>query len=128
MTALPAWTLPQFRQYVEIALEQMGRNRDVRTDDAGNPVYRMRGARHTAEGKLRIDLTADLSGIGMPTNAPITAMTEGAGPVSWFLGDTLIATIPGDWTPEEAGEALDMDKLLVAHRRWVGRSSGGRSR
>jgi hypothetical protein len=128
MIGLPQWTLPELDRYVEIALGQMGRNRDVRTDAEGHPLYDVLAAGRTADGKLRIDLKADLSGIGLPTNAPITVMAEGAGPVAWFLGDVLIATTPGEWMPEEAGEALTMDKLHAAHRRWAGRASGRRWR
>jgi hypothetical protein len=125
MTNLPPWTLPLLETYVEIALSKMGESRDVMTDAAGQPDFTIRKAGRTAEGRCRIDLVADLSGIGMPTNAPLSIIAEPNGPVSWFLGDMLIAALPGDWMPEEAGEALDMDKLLAAHRDWVGRSARG---
>lgn len=125
MTDLPPWTLPQLDTYVRIALSRMAENRDVRTDAAGQPIFKIRQAGGMAGGKLRIDLEADLSGIGMPTNAPLTVIAEPNGPVSWFLGKTLIAALPGDWMPEEAGDALDMNKLLAAHRSWTSRAARG---
>jgi hypothetical protein len=119
MTTIPPWTPPQLDTYVRIALSRMADNRDVMTDSSGQPIFQIFGCDERPDGSLRIDLKADLSGIGMPTNAPLRVIAEPNGPVSWFLGKTLIAALPGDWMPEEAGDALDMDKLLAAHRNWV---------
>ena len=129
MIDLPPWTLPQLDLYVQIALSRMADGRGVRTDAAGEPIFR----RHRAGGvggRLRIDLEADLSGIGMPADAPLTVVAEPSGPVSWFLGGTLIAALPGRLTPEEAGEDLDESRLLAAHRTWLRRAAraGGQSR
>jgi hypothetical protein len=96
----------------------MAKNRDVMTDASGQPIFELFDCDERPDGRLIIHLEADLSGIGMPTNAPLCVIAEPNGPVSWFLGKTLIAALPGDWMPEEAGDALDMDKLLAAHRNW----------
>ncbi len=114
---------------MEATLTRMGENRDVRTDAYGEPLYELTAAGTLVGGKLRIDLEADLSGIGMPTNAPLTVvMDPRSGPLAWFLGDVLIVTTPRDETPERAGDRLGMDPPLIAHRTWVGRNLGGRGR
>lgn len=61
----------------------------------------------------------------MPTNTPITVrMDPATGPVLWSLEKTLIATTDRNMTPEEAGDRLNMDALLVAFGRWMGRGEG----
>jgi hypothetical protein len=61
----PAWTLPQLEAYLEATLRRMGINRDVRADQQGEPVFDVVRTGRKADGSLRIDLTVDLSGIGM---------------------------------------------------------------
>jgi hypothetical protein len=129
MTDRPqSWDLPKLDAYVEATLRQMAKNRDMKTDRRGEPVYEVRNAGRRADGSLRIDLTADLSGIGMPVNAPLAVIAGQADRLAWFLGDTLIASTPDSHTPEQAGDALGMDQLLAAHRAWVARSGGNRGR
>ena len=41
----------------------------------------------------------------------MSVRTIGAGPVAWMLGDVPPATIPAEWTPEEAGEAIGKKQL-----------------
>jgi hypothetical protein len=82
MTALPPWTPSQLDTYVRIALSQMADNRDVMTDAAGQPIFRIFGCDERSDGSLRIDLEADFSGIGMPTNAPLRVIAEPNGPIS----------------------------------------------
>jgi hypothetical protein len=116
------WDLPELDNYVEDTLRRMANNRDVRSNQAGEPIYRVKAAGGRADGTLRIDLLADLSGIGMPTDAPLTVIAGLGSRLAWFLGDVLIASTPDSHTPEQAGNALGMDQLLAAHRRWAGRS------
>lgn len=123
------WDLPALDAYVGATLTRMGENRDVKTDARGEPLYQVTAAGTLPSGKLRLDFEADLSGIGMPTNAPLTVvMDPQAGPLAWFLGGVLIAPTPRDATPAQAGDALGMDPLLDAHQKWVGRNFGGRGR
>ena len=103
----------------------MADNRDVMSDEHGEPYYTVYAAGTRRDGKLRIDLEADCSAIGMPTNTPITVLMDPeVGPVIWLLDETLIATTERGSSPEEAGDRLGMDRLLNAHWKWLGRSSG----
>ena len=123
------WDLPQLDEYVEAVLQRMSVNRDVMSDQQGNPYYVVYAAGVERDGKLRLDLEADCSAIGMPTNTPITVtMDPESGPVAWLIDDTLITTTGRELSPEEAGDKLGMDPLLVAFGKWMGRgSSQGRA-
>ncbi|WP_152054197.1 hypothetical protein [Tautonia marina] len=119
------WDLPRLDEYVEAVLQRMADNRDVMSDQHGEPYYTVYAAGVERDGKLRLDLEADCSAIGMPTNTPITVkMDPKEGPVAWLLEDTLIATTGREMTPEEAGDKLGMDQLLAAFGKWMGRGSG----
>jgi hypothetical protein len=124
----PAWTLPQLEAYLEATLRRMGINRDVRADQQGEPVFDVVRTGRKADGSLRIDLTVDLSGIGMPVKAPLAVIDGQGGQLTWFLGDILIASTPKSDGPEQSGDALGMDQLLAAHRAWVRRNAETRSR
>lgn len=126
MIATPEpWDLPKLDAYLEAAMRRMGDNRDVMTDEHGEPYYAVLAAGSLADGRLRMDAEADCSAIGMPTNTPITVLMDAkAGDLAWFLGDVLIATTPRHDSPEEAGDRLGMDQLLAAHRKWVIRNAG----
>ena len=120
-----SWDLPRLDDYVEAVLQRMADNRDVMRDASGAARYTVQAAGTRADGKLRIDLVADGSGIGLPSNTPMTATVDPEhGPIAWFLGDALIATTARDLTPEGAGDALGMERLLDAFRRWMGRGEG----
>jgi hypothetical protein len=119
MTDLPPWTLPQFEEYVDIALESMAKQGAVRADANGQPICKRRPAGQTEDGTLWVAITADLSASGLPSEVPITASTHGSGPVVWSLGNVPIATIPSEWMPEEAGEAIGQNRLRAAYQRWA---------
>lgn len=127
MTALPPWTLPQFEQYVEIALETMAKEGVVRADAGGKPLWERRGIRQGDDGSLSFELSADLSAIGLPSAVRMAATTQPGGNVAWSLGGKPVVTIPGEWTPEEAGEGITGNRLTAAYRQQPGRS-GGRGR
>lgn len=119
------WDLPRLDAYIEAVLQRMANNRDVASDEEGKPYYTVYAAGVERSGKLRIDLEADCSAIGMPTNTSVTVMMDPqSGPISWSLEKTLIATTDRAMEPEEAGDKLNMDALLVAFRRWMGRDDG----
>jgi len=119
------WDLIRLDAYVAAVLQRMADNRDVMSDQHGEPYFTVYAAGVERDGKLRLDLVADCSAIGMPTNTPITVrMDPEAGPIAWLLEDTLIATTGRHESPEEAGDTLSMDALLVAFRKWVRHASG----
>ena len=125
------WDLPRLDAYLETTLTRMGENRDVMTDDCGEPCYVVLAAGRLQDGTLRIDFEADCSGIGMPTNAPFTVLAApDAERLAWYLGEQLIATTPMHQAPEQTADgSLNMDRLLEAHRKWVLRGqSEGRGR
>jgi hypothetical protein len=117
--------LDAFAGYVAAVLQAMADNRDVMADAYGMPVFAVRGERLTGT-RMQIDLVVDMSAIGMPTNTPISAIKSRELPdqVIWNLDDrVLIRATPEDWTPKEVADAaLEMNTLLAAHQRWVGRS------
>ena len=129
MTRLPPWTLTQLEDYLRIALSRLSGADGEPIDAAEPPTLTIRRAGPVPGGRLRIDAEADLSGIGLPADTPLTVVAQPEGQVSWFLGKMHIATLPGDRTPEEAGEAIGGDKLTAAYRRWARRpTDGDRSR
>jgi hypothetical protein len=114
------WDLEKLDAYVAAVLQRMGDNRDVMSDEHGEPYFTVYAAGIERDGRLRIDLEADCSAIGMPTNTPMTVkMDPATGPVSWSLEKALIATTDRNLSAEEAGDTLGMDALLEAHRKWV---------
>lgn len=129
MAALLPWSPAQFEQYVAIALDTMVREGVVATDATGHADCIVRPAGRLAEGSLRIEAVANLSGIGLPAGVPLSATTQPDGSVAWYLGDTAIRTVPATWTPEEAGEGLGVNLLRVAQRCSMERNQiGGRNR
>lgn len=116
----PSWDLPKLDAYIGATLRRMADNRDVMSDEHGDPYYAVFAAGTGLGGTLLIDLEADLSGIGMPMNSPLTVtMDPQAGPIRWLLDDTLIAVTARNLTPEEAGDLLGMDQLLTAFGQWL---------
>lgn len=119
------WDLLRLDAYVEAVLQRMANNRDVMSDEHGEPYFTVYAAGVERDGKLRLDLEADCSAIGMPANTQITVrMRPDAGPIAWSLDDALIATTDREMTPEEAGDQLGMDPLLGAYRKWMVRGTG----
>lgn len=121
------WTLPELDAYVESVMRALADNRDIVADARGEPRYEVTVAGRLPSGNLRIDIEADGSAIGMPTNTPLVVISSpDTSLLSWFMGDVLIASTPKGWEPKYVADAaLNMDNLLSAHRRFVGRS--GRS-
>jgi len=119
------WDLIRLDAYVEAVLQRMADNRHVMADGQGEPCFEVIAGGIERGGRLRLELEADCSAIGMPVDTPITVRMEpDAGPLAWSLGNTLIATTGRHLTPEEVGDALSMDALLNAHRKWVTRGQG----
>ena len=119
------WDLPRLDAYVGAVLQRMADNRDVMSDEHGEPYYTVYAAGTGRNGTLRIDLEADCSAIGMPMNTPITVrMDPEVGPINWLLDETPIAATDRGSSTNEAGDQLGMDRLLNAHRKWLGRSAG----
>ena len=139
MTQLPPWTSHQFEQYVQIATAKMVQEGVLNTrngvqprfhhNQATNgvqPRFHHNQATRTDRGGWSIGLTVDLSPIGLPIATTMSAFTQPDGSVSWSLGEALIRSLPGEWTPEEAGEGLSKHMLRAAYRRSIepGRSDG----
>jgi hypothetical protein len=119
-----------FAGYVLSVLDRMAENRDVKSHPDRTPIL-SRFDMNRSDTRLRVDFEADFSAIGMPTNTPIVAVRTREQPgTSWWLDDVLIATTPETFTPEQTGDTLEMNALLVAFRTWLGRASrpsrGGR--
>lgn len=123
--------LDEFAAYVAEVLQCMTNNRDIIADEYGMPVFAVDGE-HLSDSRMKIDLLADMSAIGMPMDTPFSAVRIREHPerITWLLDDAMvITTTPVDWTPKQvADEALEMNNLLDAHRKWVARSFGGRER
>lgn len=128
MIARPFWTQRQFEQYVEIALATMAKAGILRTDAERPALSQAQCVRWENSGALQLELAADFTPVGLPSALPISARTVGDTAVVWTLGDVPLATIPAEWTPEEAGEALTRERVRAAYRQCFGRGSAGRSR
>lgn len=105
--------------YAREVLAELAENRDLKSDDEGRAVYRLRSSGMTAECTWQW-IEADFSAIGMATDMPLIAHAYAdAGDIEWHFGPTPIHSTPRTATPKEAADALNMDVLLPGFRRFV---------
>ena len=118
-------SLEEFSQVVADVLRQVAENRDLMTDKDGNPAIRLLDA-SLSPNTLRLDFEADLSGIGMPTNMPVTVVRTRSQPdhILWQFEGVKVATTPTEAAPKDAASILDMVVLLDGFRRWATRGTG----
>src|SRR3954470_18459970 len=113
---LPLAELVSFAREV---LAEMVNNRDVKWDAKGNPRAKLRASGESADGSW-IHLVVDMSAIGMPVDSPLVITAHaGDDSLEWSLGATAVAKTPRGATAKEAADALNMDVLLSAHRRFI---------
>src|SRR3954469_12557533 len=109
--------------YAREVLAGLAENRDVKSDDEGRALYRLRSSGVTPECTWQF-IEADFSGLGMATDMPLIAHAySDAGDIEWNFGPTPIRSTPRTATPKEAADALDMNVLLDGFRRFVGAES-----
>lgn len=122
VAALPqtgAVPLDSLVTYAKGVLAELAANRDVKSDEEGRALYRLRSAGMTAECTWQM-IEADFSGIGMATDMPLVAHAYAdAAEIEWHFGPTPIAATPRTSSPREAANALNMDLLLDGFRRFV---------
>lgn len=105
--------------YAKAVLAELAENRDVKSDDEGRAVYRLRSAGMTAECTWQL-IETDFSAIGMATDMPLIAHAYAdASEIEWHFGPTPILSTPRTATPKAAADALNMDVLLDGFRRFV---------
>lgn len=105
--------------YARDVLAELAENRDVKSDDEGRAVYRLRSSGVTSECTWQL-IETDFSGLGMATDMPLIAHAySDAGEIEWHFGPTPILSTPRTATPKEAADALNMDVLLDGFRRFV---------
>lgn len=105
--------------YARGVLAELADNRDVKSDDEGWALYRLRSSGVTPECTWQF-IEADFSGLGMATDMPLIAHAySDAGDIEWNFGPTPILSTPRTATPKEAADALDMNVLLDGFRRFV---------
>src|SRR4051812_27157644 len=105
--------------YARDVLAELAENRDVKSDDEGRALYRLRSAGMTPECTWQW-IEADFSGLGMATDMPLIAHAySDAGEIEWHFGPTPILSTPRSYSPKEAADALNMDVLLDGFRRFV---------
>lgn len=105
--------------YARDVLAELAGNRDVKSDDEGRAIYRLRPSGMTAECTWQL-IEADFSAIGMATDMPLIAHAfSDAGEIEWHFGATPILSTPRSYSPKEAADALDMEVLLNGFRRFV---------
>ena len=105
--------------YASEVVIELAKNRDVKRDEAGRPVFRLRSAGQTAECTFQM-FEVDFSAIGMATDMPLIAYAYAdAADIEWHFGSTPILSTPRTISPTEAAEALNMDVLLEGFRRFV---------
>lgn len=105
--------------YARDVLSELAENRDVKSDDEGRAIYRLRSSGMTAECTWQL-IEADFSGLGMAVDMPLIAHAySDASDIEWNFGPTPILSTPRTVTPKEAADALNMDVLLVGFRRFV---------
>ena len=111
--------LKDLKAFVKAVLAEMVENRDVKWDDQGQPIARVKGSGERPECSW-CHIEVDLSAIGMPTNSPLIVCShEGDNFLTWNLGPVLIACTPKARSAKEAAATLSMDTLLRAFRRFV---------
>src|SRR3954447_24882863 len=109
--------------YAKEVLAELARNRDVKSDDEGRALYRMRSLGITAECTWQM-FEADFSGIGMAIDMPLIAHAySDADDIEWNFGPTPIRSTPRSATPREAAALLDMNVLLDGFRRFIAAES-----
>ena len=118
-------SVDELRSYVGAVLAEMVQNRDIKWDDDGEPIARLKGSGETRDASW-CHFEVDISAIGMPMDSPlIIASYEGDSFVTWNLGPVSLASIPKGKTAKETADLIDMDCLLDAFRRFVVADSGG---
>lgn len=105
--------------YAQAVLDELAANRDVKCDDAGRTVSRMRSSGITPECTWQM-FDVDFSGIGMATDMPLIVHAfADAKDVEWNFESTPIASTPRSATPKAVADTLDMNVLLDGFRRFV---------
>ncbi len=105
--------------YAREVLAELAENRDLKSDDEGRALYRLRSSGMTPECTWQT-IEADFSAIGMATDMPLIAHAySDAGEIEWNFGPTPIRSTPRTASPQEAADALNMDVLLEGFRRFV---------
>lgn len=94
----------------------------VRADEGGQPLRHGKRTWRAEDGSACIELTADFSPIGLPSAVPITVRTQDDTAVEWSLGRVRVATIPAEFTPEEAGDAITRARVTAAYRHGASRN------
>ena len=120
--ALPgAGTVPldTLVSYARAVLEGLAENRDVKSDDDGRAIYRLRSSGFSAECTWQL-FEVDFSAIGMATDMPLIVYAyPDATELEWHFGPTPIASTPRTSSPKAAADALDMNVLLDGFHRFV---------
>lgn len=105
--------------YAKAVLTELAKNRDLKSDDEGNPLVRFRSSGITGECTWQL-IEADFSGLGMALDMPLLAYAYADAPeIEWHFGPTPIASTPRTALPKDAADALSMDVLLSGFRRFV---------
>ena len=105
--------------YASEVFIELARTRDVKSDEAGCPLVRLRSAGMTAECTFQL-FEVDFSAIGMATDMPLVAHAYAdSANIAWHFGPTPIAETPRTVSPKAAAAALNMDILLEGFRRFV---------
>ena len=114
--------LTLLKPYAEAVLSELATNRDLRSE-GGTPCYLVRSSGEDSEASW-LRFVADFSAIGLATDMPliVTAYADDAS-LEWNFGPTPIGKTPRTATPNEAADALDMNVLLDAFRRFVAAES-----
>jgi hypothetical protein len=111
--------LDELVAYARAVLSGLAENRDLKSDEQGCPLYRLRSAGIDRECTWQL-IEADFSGIGMATDMPLVVSAYADSPeLEWHFGPARIAATPRGATPVEAAARLDMDTLLEGFCRFV---------
>jgi hypothetical protein len=112
-------SLKELKTFVKSVLVEMVENRDVKWDEQGKPIARLKGSGETSNASW-CHLEVDMSAIGMPMDSPLIICSyEGDNFLTWNLGSVTLACTPKEKTPKEVADTLNMDTLLVAFHRFV---------
>jgi hypothetical protein len=104
--------------YVKEVLSELANHRDVMSDEAGQPLYRLQSSGMTPECTWHV-FEVDFSAIGMATDMPLIVQAYADAEIEWHFGPTPIATTPRTASPKAVADALDMNVLLGAFHRFV---------
>ena len=112
-------SLDKLRMHVDAVLVEMVKNRDVKWDDNGEPIAKLKTCGQDAECSW-VFYEVDMSAIGMPVDTPLIAHSyEGEAVLEWNIGPTPLAKTGKSVPPKEAADTLNMDRLLDAFQRFV---------